>query len=77
MGERINQRQLKEKIQNLVDFSSPDIRIRKSFNVQVKNHPAYRCVLGCSLKETSTSRPSWDVKTIKREENKSLALERR
>jgi len=77
MVESINQRQFKKKIQNLVEFTSSDIRIRRKFNPRLKNHPTYRCVLGCSLTENHTSRPSWDVKLIRKEENKSLVLERR
>jgi hypothetical protein len=77
MGKSINQEKFKKKIQNLIDFTSPNIKVKRNPNPGKRNHPIYRCILGCSFMENSTSPHPWDVKLIKKEESNSLILERR
>lgn len=77
MDIRINQKNLKHKINNLIHLLPSDTDLSKKTSVQTKNPAAYRCVLGCSLNGNSTSPTSKDVKPMKKEERKSLVLERR
>ena len=77
MSESINQKKLKGKIESLIDFLPPNIELRKKATAQVRNSSIYRCVLGCSLNGNSISRSSGDVRWTKKEESKSLVLERR
>ena len=77
MGDKINQKQFKNEIQNLIDFRSSEITPTRNSDPRVRNHPDYRCVLGCTYNGNSTSRSSWDVRLIKKEENKTTVLERR
>lgn len=77
MGNKINQKKFENKTQNLIDFASSEIGPTMNHSPRVINHPTYRCVLGCTLNGNSTSRSSWDVRLIKKEESKSLVLERR
>ena len=74
MSERINHKNLKDRINNLIDLKPSDLTLNGNFNPELNNRPIYRCVLGCSLNGNSASRSSGDVKPIKKEESKSLAL---
>jgi hypothetical protein len=77
MDIRINRKNLKHKINNLIHLLPSDMDLSKKNCVQVKNPATYRCVLGCSLNGNSTSPSFKDVKPMKKEERKSLILERR
>jgi hypothetical protein len=74
MSERINHKNLKDRINNLIDLEPSDLCLEGDFNAELNTRPIYRCVLGCTLNGNSASRSSEDVKPIKKEESKSLAL---
>ncbi len=77
MGESLKNTAIKKKIHSLTDFTWPDISLRRNPSPGLRNRQIYRCVLGCSLNGNSTNRSSRNVKSIKREESRSLVLERR